>query len=1096
MTAFLRDYLAVSTFMLLIACLCGPWFREPARRVVMARLVLLLLVVSGVVLLVPNRPCVSLTGEVKCEGQGNRGECGGIRDEGRGVGVQSLEFNPQPAHPYAPSPHLESLAPVPSPLSPPGYQQVETASVVVAIPPAEETPEQIATEQLWLHLNPVTWVFGAYFFGMLLVGTWLAFGAIHLRHLLRHAQNAPEEMFACFTGMPDLGQRARVRISPKIATPIVAGTFWPVILIPELFWKEKRKDRDRGLCFAIAHEWAHISNGDLWFLALYRLLAIVLFPNPLFWCLGRRIREDQELLADAHAAAMTLCRNEQNGKHRKERENRRQYALELVRWSRRANGFPSIIPTAGLTLAIREIPVSRRKINRQNESFTRRIDMLLDEKQIELTTSRRWKLLATLLMASAMTVFSMFTLQSRPITVAGETTAGDAAQQSDRFGDVDAPSPVTPVTAFPATDSWEKSHVSLEMSQQEAAFEENVPVLQETVPNTDALADEKSEEGKIDSDDRQGEAENLDDDGGQSSDVETPFPSASEPDGDVSIDDLTVGCPFAPQTLKVLHDEMVNGLNARNVMGRFNTWRDYMSSVLNNTNMPETGSEINALARLSWYEGLYRDPLMSVSSAEQFSRYLHAGLSSGNIMQLAEAMGEIRRKLDVPEQEGEGLKFVRVETPEQAIEEVIRCVTLAKFHYTKAVSTLTPAEIKTLNTQLYNSLCEKETHGHTFSSNAAAVQMLNLLLKVDRRAIHDAAEALIPLSDDRLLGLLKQLDPNQFQPVTRDGQSMHQIVTPAGTILIGGRENHTYNLDDGAEDIICVIDLGGNDTYHEGTCTPNRPVFVIIDLDGDDQYIATKPGVQGGSLLGISMLIDFAGNDTYKAVDVAQGSSIGGVGILIDKDGNDTYHALRRAQGSAFAGVGVLIDQGGNDRYHAAMWSQGFGHSAGFGVLEDADGRDHYYLGGMYEDSYPEHPGYEGWGQGLGAGFRGSAGSACGGIGMLLDGGGDDTYEFDYIAHGGGYWLGVGILRDFGGNDQHIASTRQDYHGRQCPGVSSSPRRGIQPRWQRHGSGFGVHYALGFLFDDAGDDFYEGCIMGMGMGWDLAAGYLCDFRGQ
>ena len=569
------------------------------------------------------------------------------------------------------------------------------------------------------------------------------------------------------------------------------------------------------------------------------------------------------------------------------------------------------------------------------------------------------------------------------------------------------------------------------------------------------------------------------------------------PGGYVAINDSAVGNPFAAQMLKVLHDEMVNGLNGRNVMGRFNTWRGYMSSTLNNTNSQRTKTEVNSLARLSWYVELYRDPLTAVFKADQFSRYMHAGLSSGNSMHLAEAMGEIRRKLGVPKREDDGLKFVRVDTPEQAIQEVIRCITLAQTHYKKAISTLTPAELNSLNTQLFNVLCARETHGHTFSNNSSAVQMLNLLLKVDRRAIHDAAEALIPLSDDRLLGMLKQLNPNQFQPVMVDGQSMYQIVTPAGTILIGGHENNHYNLDGfrGYEEFVCVIDLGGNDTYREGTCTPNRPVFVIIDLDGDDQYIATKPGVQGGSLLGISMLIDCAGNDTYQAVDVAQGSSIGGVGILIDKGGNDTYHALRRAQGSAFGGVGMLIDQGGNDRYHAAMWSQGFGHSAGFGVLEDVNGRDYYYLGGIYEDSYPEHPGYEGWGQGLGAGFRGSAGSACGGIGMLLDGGGDDTYEFDYIAHGGGYWLGVGILRDFGGNDQHIGATKKDYRGSQRPDGGGT-RSGIQPRWQRFCSGFGCHYALGFLFDDAGDDYYEGTIMGMGMGWDLAVGYLCDLDGN
>jgi hypothetical protein len=68
MTVFLLDYLVVSTCLLLIACCFRLCFREPSRRLVLTRLVLVLLVVSAVVLLVPNRPCVSLVGGSRDEG--------------------------------------------------------------------------------------------------------------------------------------------------------------------------------------------------------------------------------------------------------------------------------------------------------------------------------------------------------------------------------------------------------------------------------------------------------------------------------------------------------------------------------------------------------------------------------------------------------------------------------------------------------------------------------------------------------------------------------------------------------------------------------------------------------------------------------------------------------------------------------------------------------------------------------------------------------------------------------------------------------------------------------------------------------------------
>ena len=80
--------------------------------------------------------------------------------------------------------------------------------------------------------------------------------------------------------------------------------------------------------------------------------------------------------------------------------------------------------------------------------------------------------------------------------------------------------------------------------------------------------------------------------------------------------------------------------------------------------------------------------------------------------------------------------------------------------------------------------------------------------------------------------------------------------------------------------------------------------------------------------------------------------------------------ALRRVQGQALGGVGMLIARGGKNDYHAAMWAQGFGGPLGFGLLDSVTGNNHYYCGGMWRDSYPETPGYEGWGQGVGAGLQ------------------------------------------------------------------------------------------------------------------------------
>lgn len=550
------------------------------------------------------------------------------------------------------------------------------------------------------------------------------------------------------------------------------------------------------------------------------------------------------------------------------------------------------------------------------------------------------------------------------------------------------------------------------------------------------------------------------------------------------IDPRRVGDGDAVAKLKLLYEEINNGLKSRNIMGKYERWKEYARTTLRNSAGLNTGSELDGRSRLSWYKKLYNEPIYSVFEAEEFTRQLHDGLS-GNHRHIAESMGIIREKLDVPARNDNGITFPKCETPLEAVGEVKRALIAASMHHARAVATLTSAE----QTELVGNLVQTFVgtgcvNGHTIPSRTYGRKLLDMMEKVDKAAMHDAAEAFIPLLNLKLLELLDNLPENALPSTLIGGQTFQKLTTSAGDIIIGGRENNAYDLDSpDFRDVVCIIDLGGNDSYRDGTCGLHRPVVLIIDLHGNDRYTATRPGVQGASILGVSVLIDVEGDDRYDAVDVAQGSSIGGIGLLFDFAGNDSYRGLRRVQAHALSGVGMIIDREGDDEYHAAMWAQAFGAPAGFGVLEDVKGNDHYYCGGLYIDSYPEHPGYDGWGQGIGAGIRQVAN---GGIGVLLEGEGDDVYEVDYFGHGGGYWLGAGFARDFGGNDIRHGTTLTAYNG--------TARR--ENKWTRFANGFGCHYSVGYCFDDNGDDVYGGTIMGTGMAWDLSMGYLCDFNGN
>ena len=543
---------------------------------------------------------------------------------------------------------------------------------------------------------------------------------------------------------------------------------------------------------------------------------------------------------------------------------------------------------------------------------------------------------------------------------------------------------------------------------------------------------------------------------------------------------LSVGEPLAAGMIKLLQEEILAGIKRRGITDRFARFQRYAIGRVNASAGKYTGSELAGNCRLRWYDHLMRNLIAAPAESEQFTRGLHMAALDGQ-GGFAQLLALAAPKMDAGQRKA--CKFVPPTSPEQAIDIIKQSLVKAQIAYCAAIAPLSKSELGELERYLVPVLSTQNTVGHTLADRGTGRRMCDLIEKMDRESLHSAAEALAPIADARLLEQLKSLPANGNVKVPGvSGTVVSRIETPAGAIVIGGKDSNIYQLDQ-MRDVAVVIDVDGNDAYQDGSVGRDRPVLVVIDVAGNDVYRGNKPGIQGAAVLGVSMLVDFSGDDIYQAQDVAQGTSLAGVGILIDYAGNDRYTGIRRVQGTAVGGVGILIDRAGKDDYHAAMWAQGVGGPLGFGLLDDLQGADHYYCGGQWRNSYyPETPGMEGWGQGAGEGIRQVAN---GGIGVILDGAGDDVYEFDYLSHGGGYWCGLGFARDFGGNDQRLIA-RTSYNG--------GPR--TQTSFQRFGCGWGCHYALGFCFDDAGNDIYEGSIMGSGMAWDCSMGILCDFAGN
>jgi hypothetical protein len=194
-----------------------------------------------------------------------------------------------------------------------------------------------------------------------------------------------------------------------------------------------------------------------------------------------------------------------------------------------------------------------------------------------------------------------------------------------------------------------------------------------------------------------------------------------------------------------------------------------------------------------------------------------------------------------------------------------------------------------------------------------------------------------------------------------------------------------------------------------------------------------------------------------------------GFGLLFDDAGVDTYHCAAWSVGTGFYGAGVVIDQGArSDVYLSEVFSQGVGGPRGFGLLLDAGGADLYRANGPVASTYGMRATYMAFSQGVGVGIRPYD---FGGVGALLDLGGDDRYEGGEFSQGGGYYWGVGLLHDEAGDDL--------YYG------------------NRYAQGFAVHQAFGMLADLSGDDVYWSTLAAaQGAAWDQSVAILFDGGGN
>ena len=328
------------------------------------------------------------------------------------------------------------------------------------------------------------------------------------------------------------------------------------------------------------------------------------------------------------------------------------------------------------------------------------------------------------------------------------------------------------------------------------------------------------------------------------------------------------------------------------------------------------------------------------------------------------------------------------------------------------------------------------------------------------------------------------------------------LQTPFGWIVVDttGRDNR-YQL----KDPLLVLDVGGDDDYEFLAPSDTHMISVLVDHGGNDTYRAAAPGADPSSAtLGYGILWDTEGDDRYFGTQQAQASALFGAALLVDGGGNNRFVASSRAQAHAIGGLAVLVSGGGDDEYTAQTYSQATGGPGGVALLVDTGGNDRYTLTALpLVRPSPQLPDRNtSMGQGAGYGIRGvffDGRSTSGGIGMLLDMGGNDRYEAQVFAQGVGYYEGLGMLLDDGGNDHFEAAWyAMGAAAHYAAGVMLKRGIGNDVYRSTHEMvlGTGNDFSVGVFVDEGGDDEYTVGELSLGAAYANGTGIFVDGAGN
>jgi len=185
-------------------------------------------------------------------------------------------------------------------------------------------------------------------------------------------------------------ERTRVLVSKKVTQPTACHFGRRIIILPESLEAE---GDERTLRWCLAHEWSHLERGDWWAWMLSGLVRAIFFYQPLVWWLRWQLRLCQDYLADREAAGQSPTSED--------------YAEFLTsRAPQQTHG----IAVAGLGIR-----------GRKSDLYRRVVMLVENRKPLERRCTRAWCLVTVLVGAAILAAVGTYGANSKD----GSVPAGD-----------------------------------------------------------------------------------------------------------------------------------------------------------------------------------------------------------------------------------------------------------------------------------------------------------------------------------------------------------------------------------------------------------------------------------------------------------------------------------------------------------------------------------------------------------------------------------------------------------------------------------------------------------------------------------------------